>query len=58
MRRYAPLTVILLLVGWNTFADAQLTKLRVGYRAISEVDMPAWVAKETKLFEKMAWMFN
>ena len=52
MRRYSPLTVIFLLVGWNTFAEAQLTKLRVGYSAISEVDMPAWVAKETKLFEK------
>jgi ABC-type nitrate/sulfonate/bicarbonate transport system substrate-binding protein len=52
MRRYSPLTVIFLLVGWNTCAEAQLTKLRVGYSAISEVDMPAWVAKETKLFEK------
>lgn len=52
MRRYSPLTVIFLLVCWNTFAEAQLTKLSVGYSAISEVDMPAWVAKETKLFEK------
>ena len=52
MRRYSPLTVIFLLVCWNTCAEAQLTKLRVGYSAISEVDMPAWVAKETKLFEK------
>jgi ABC-type nitrate/sulfonate/bicarbonate transport system substrate-binding protein len=52
MRRYSRLTVIFLLVCWNTFAEAQLTKLTVGYSAISEVDMPAWVAKETKLFEK------
>src|SRR5580765_7824830 len=52
MRRYSPLTVIFLLVCWNTCAEAQLTKLRVGYSAISEVDIPAWVAKETKLFEK------
>ena len=52
MRRYSPLTVIFLLACWNTCAEAQLTKLTVGYSAISEVDMPAWVAKETKLFEK------
>src|SRR6266403_4458206 len=52
MRRYSPLTVIFLLVCWHTFAEAQLAKLRVGYSAISEVDMPAWVAQETKLFEK------
>ena len=44
--------LILVLLCWNSFAEAQLTKLRVGYSAISEVDMPAWVAKETKLFEK------
>jgi len=44
--------LIFALLCWNSFAEAQLTKLRVGYRAISEVDMPAWVAKETKLFEK------
>jgi len=44
--------LIFVLLCWNSFAEAQLTKLRVGYSAISEVDMPAWVAKETKLFEK------
>jgi ABC-type nitrate/sulfonate/bicarbonate transport system substrate-binding protein len=44
--------LICVLLCWNSFAEAQLTKLRVGYSAISEVDMPAWVAKETKLFEK------
>ena len=44
--------LILVLLCCNSFAEAQLTKLRVGYSAISEVDMPAWVAKETKLFEK------
>src|SRR5256885_17069293 len=55
MRRNSPLTVIFclfLLVSWNTFAGAQLTKLKVGYSAISEVDLPAWVAKETRIFEK------
>jgi len=44
--------LLFVLLCWNGFAEAQLTKLRVGYSAISEVDMPAWVAKETKLFEK------
>jgi ABC-type nitrate/sulfonate/bicarbonate transport system substrate-binding protein len=55
MRRNSPLAVIFclfLLVSWNTFAEAQLTKLKVGYSAISEVDLPAWVAKEARIFEK------
>jgi NitT/TauT family transport system substrate-binding protein len=55
MRWYSPLGVIFclfLLVSWNTFAEAQLTKLKVGYSAISEVDLPAWVAKEARIFEK------
>lgn len=52
MRRNSSLAVIFLLVFGNTFADAQLTKLKVGYSAISEVDLPAWVAKEARIFEK------
>ena len=55
MRRNSPLAVIFclfLLVSWNTIAEAQLTKLKVGYSAISEVDLPAWVAKEARIFEK------
>ena len=55
MKRNSPLAVIfclILMFSWNTFAGAQLTKLRVGYSAISEVDLPAWVAKETRIFEK------
>src|SRR5215469_4853250 len=43
---------ILLLVSWNTFAQAQPAKLKVGYSATSEVDLPAWVAKEAGIFEK------
>src|SRR2546422_5402921 len=53
--RNSPLAVIFclfLLVSWNTIAEAQLTKLKVGYSAISEVDLPAWVAKEARIFEK------
>lgn len=33
-------------------ASAQLTKLNVGYSAISEEQLPAWVAKETGIFKK------
>jgi ABC-type nitrate/sulfonate/bicarbonate transport system substrate-binding protein len=55
MRRNSPLAVVFclfLLISWNSFAEAQPTKLKVGYSAISEVDLPAWVAKETRIFEK------
>ena len=41
-----------LLVSWSTFAQAQPAKLKVGYSAISAVDLPAWVAKEAGIFEK------
>src|SRR5207247_5151436 len=43
---------LFLLVSWHTLAQAQPTKLKVGYSAISEVDLPAWVAKEARIFEK------
>jgi len=33
-------------------ASAQLTKLNVGYSAISGEQVPAWIAKETGIFEK------
>ena len=33
-------------------ASAQLTRLNVGYSAISADQLPAWVAKETGIFEK------
>src|ERR1043166_2134262 len=53
LRPNTSLTVILfLLVAWDGFVEAQLTKLKVGYSAISEVDLPAWVSKETRIFEK------
>src|SRR5499427_3589726 len=55
MKQTSPVQVIvclLLLVSWNTLAQAQPAKVKVGYSAISEVDLPAWVAKETKIFEK------
>jgi NitT/TauT family transport system substrate-binding protein len=57
MKRKSPLQVIVclfayLLVFWSTFAQAQPAKMKVGYSAISEVELPAWVAKETRIFEK------
>src|ERR1700745_2667617 len=39
-------------VLWNSAALAQTIKLNVGYSAISGDQMPAWVAKETGIFEK------
>ncbi len=36
----------------STSADAQLTKLNVGYSAISADQLPAWVAKDAGIFEK------
>ncbi len=37
---------------WAFPAAAQLTKLNVGYSAISGDQLPAWVAKEAGIFEK------
>ena len=50
--RFAVIFGLFLLFFWNTFAEAQLIRLKVGYSAISEVDLPAWVSKETRIFEK------
>src|SRR6516164_9416355 len=55
MIRNAPLQMIIclcVLVFWHIFAQAQAAKLKVGYSAISEVDLPAWMAKEAGIFEK------
>src|SRR5688500_10146885 len=35
-----------------SFAPAQLVRLYVGYSAISADQLPAWVAKETGIFER------
>lgn len=39
-------------VFWISSAYAQLTRINVGYSAISGDQLPAWVAKETGIFEK------
>ena len=36
----------------SSTTSAQLTKLNVGYSAISEEQLPAWIAKESGIFEK------
>jgi hypothetical protein len=37
-------------------ASAQLTKIAVGYGAISSAQFPAWMAKETGTYQKNGWM--
>jgi NitT/TauT family transport system substrate-binding protein len=39
-------------VIWSTSVDAQLTKINVGYSAISGDALPAWIAKDAGIFEK------
>jgi len=46
------LVSVALLAVWNQHALAQMTKLNVGYSAISGDQLPAWVAKEAGIFEK------
>src|SRR6266404_9076828 len=38
--------------SWNPPVLAQLTKINVGYSAISGDALPAWVDKDTGIFEK------
>ena len=45
---FALLTPIL----WHASGQAQLTKLNVGYSAISGDALPAWIAKDAGIFEK------
>ena len=46
------LVSILLSSAWGDAAFAQLTKINVGYSAISGDQLPAWVAKEAGIFQK------
>src|SRR4249919_521370 len=39
-------------VSWHSPVLAQLTKINVGYSAISGDALPAWVAKDAGIFEK------
>jgi NitT/TauT family transport system substrate-binding protein len=46
--------VIALLISilWNSDVQAQLTKISVGYSAISGDALPAWIAKDAGIFER------
>jgi len=44
--------VLWILSSLSSSASAQLIKLNVGYSAISGEQLPAWIAKETRIFEK------
>jgi len=43
---------LLILILGNASGQAQLTKLNVGYSAISGDALPAWIAKDAGIFEK------
>jgi NitT/TauT family transport system substrate-binding protein len=43
---------LLISIIWNTPAQAQLTKINVGYSAISGDALPAWLAKDAGIFER------
>ncbi|MGH7872180.1 MAG: ABC transporter substrate-binding protein [Candidatus Binatia bacterium] len=46
------LSVLCLAVFLSAFAQAQMTRINVGYSAISGDALPAWVAKDAGIFEK------
>src|SRR6266540_5420964 len=56
MTRRRTLTIavfaLLILILGNASGQAQLTKLNVGYSAISGDALPAWIAKDAGIFEK------
>jgi NitT/TauT family transport system substrate-binding protein len=53
LSNFAAAIFFLLLLGmWVNPINAQMTKLNVGYSAISGDQLPAWVAKEAGIFEK------
>ena len=54
MKRYASVFTIasLWIIVLSCSAAAQMTRLNVGYSAVSADQLPAWVAKETGIFAK------
>jgi NitT/TauT family transport system substrate-binding protein len=46
------IAAVILFVAHASITSAQLTRLNVGYSAISADQLPAWVAKETGLFAR------
>lgn len=62
MKGYRILSVIVylgwLLLGVAAPASAQLTRVNVGYSAVSADQLPAWVAKESGIFAKKGLTFS
>lgn len=54
VRRVAVLSlgVFLFSISLGSYAHAQLTRLNVGYSALSADQLPAWIAKESGIFAK------
>src|ERR671913_1355270 len=53
LRNFALSIIFLALsVFWNDSVCAQLTRISVGYSAISGDALPAWIAKDAGIFEK------
>src|SRR5918994_6161585 len=52
--RNSALSIIFLTLSvfWNDSVGAQLTRMSVGYSAISGDALPAWIAKDAGIFEK------
>ena len=42
--------LVLIQLGFGSFANAQLTRLNVGYSALSADQLPAWIAKDSGIF--------
>jgi len=47
-----PLTIIIALSMWCAVASAQLSKLTIGNNTLSAAGLPAWMAKESGIFQK------
>src|SRR5207247_9624984 len=57
MKRYALVYISVWLISLSLFnlpASAQLTRVNVGYSAVSADQLPPWVAKESGIFTKNA----
>src|SRR3990167_8735259 len=52
LRLTAAATLLLILTSLSAPASARWSRLHVGYSAISADQLPAWVAKETGIFQK------
>ena len=51
-RHYVLAAIILIQLAFSSFASAQLTRLNVGYSAVSADQLPAWVARDSGIFAK------